>query len=158
MMVKWSFRVNPGWRWGSPAWLTYTSIYPGRKGTIWSQLKETGMTSRLRIPQLHTTGQPKPPEGHCWVVGVDVGVGIFFHPTLKFLSRQSRLKQRNEQTKQCGGLAVVLRSRRKCLSRWAQDRSHPISVDDLFSVLFTLSPLATFWKARVSCMQFTGKY
>lgn len=62
MMMEWNFWLNPGWRWGSPAWLTYTCIYPGRKGAIWRQAKEIGMSNMLGIPRLHATGQHKPPK------------------------------------------------------------------------------------------------
>lgn len=74
-------------------------LYLSRKERPYLESAE-GDRNELRIPQLHTTGQPKPPEGHSWAGGVDVGVGIFFHPTLQFLCRQGRLKPMDKQTNQ----------------------------------------------------------
>lgn len=74
-------------------------LYLSRKERPYLESAEGGRNEQqAEIPQLHTTGQPKPPEGHCWAGEVDVGVGIFFHPTLQFLCRQGRLKPMDKQT------------------------------------------------------------
>lgn len=87
MMMKWSFWLTPGWRWGSPVRLTYPAIYVGRKGPIWGQAVKIGMYT-LRSPQLHAIGQPKPPKGRGWAGTVNVVIGTFSQSFPKALSRQ----------------------------------------------------------------------
>jgi hypothetical protein len=113
MMVNWSFWLNPGWRWGSPAWLTYTSIYPGRKGRIWRRAWGDRNVTHAENPSASATGQPRPPEGRGWGL-----CGCCHFAT--------QLQRVGWQTSSC--------PRMKCLSRLTRDHSYPIKTDEMLSL------------------------